>query len=315
MPRLIVTYTVPTPIPTPTPTPQPSLRVYKLATPAGPVGFGHRVTYTLAYGNPWHNTISNVVVTDRLPPNMRLVGATPAPATTPGPNSPITWNVGTLAPGDSDTITMIAETITRTWTVNLTETWTARFEGGQVQDLQVTYTLPVTLTDGWDATNGVSVTLALDARLRAQSAGVIPSDVLVAVVNTDDGATVTARPTSIDVNSTFTLTVLACYWGDANTGPRRENEVWLDDGLATRRMVSHRSEALDTYSLIAKSCPDALSRNPLPDPVPTVEARWRNAARISGRAGTTEVAQWSNTAEHSAEGYRTGLIYLPVVGR
>jgi uncharacterized repeat protein (TIGR01451 family) len=68
---------------------------------------GDTITYTITVTNNGPNTADNVVVTDFVPVTLELISATP----TRGAHDPLvgTWNVGTLASGESATLTVMAE--------------------------------------------------------------------------------------------------------------------------------------------------------------------------------------------------------------
>ena len=66
-----------------------------------PVVPGETLVYTLVYTNYGPSGAENVVVADTLPPEVTFVAADPTQSS--GPN-PLTWNLGTLAAGDSGRI-------------------------------------------------------------------------------------------------------------------------------------------------------------------------------------------------------------------
>ena len=83
--------------------------VYVTKSEPGCVHPGELVTFQIAYGNNGNGPAANVVVADILPPELTFVSAVPAP-TGVGP----TWNnlgatPGTLAPGESGVITVVAQ--------------------------------------------------------------------------------------------------------------------------------------------------------------------------------------------------------------
>jgi uncharacterized repeat protein (TIGR01451 family) len=85
-----------------TPVRRPVLTIGKAALPPGvatnPVGLNDRITYTLSITNTGDLTATNVVLTDAIPPGTEYVAGTASPAS--AANSPMTWNIGTLAPGE-----------------------------------------------------------------------------------------------------------------------------------------------------------------------------------------------------------------------
>jgi uncharacterized repeat protein (TIGR01451 family) len=83
--------------------PQASLSVLKVGDPAA-VAPGELVTYTLVVSNAGPSDAQDVVVTDDLPAEVSLVDANPAPDASP---DPLTWNLGTVAAGESKSITVV----------------------------------------------------------------------------------------------------------------------------------------------------------------------------------------------------------------
>jgi uncharacterized repeat protein (TIGR01451 family) len=77
-------------------------KLSETSLPNGVVGQDRLITYTLIATNTGGVTATNVVITDPLPAGTQLVAgsATPAPASL----SPLTWQIGDLAPGQSVTI-------------------------------------------------------------------------------------------------------------------------------------------------------------------------------------------------------------------
>ena len=73
--------------------------VTKTAQPTS-VGIGEVVTFTIDYSNNGMTTIDNYQITDQVPAGMSFVGCDNGCAGT----SPITWNLGALAPGASGTV-------------------------------------------------------------------------------------------------------------------------------------------------------------------------------------------------------------------
>lgn len=90
-----------------TPVPAPSLA--KSPAAQGPFTTGDAVGWTLSYGNPGAASLLNTVLEDKLPLGFTLVSASPA-ATTVIPGNPtiVRWNLGTLAPGASGSVTLVA---------------------------------------------------------------------------------------------------------------------------------------------------------------------------------------------------------------
>jgi len=97
----IVFVVIPTPTPTPTPIPEISLTK---EGPEGPLFSGEAAvpfTYTLTVENPGGQAVSGVVVTDVLPLGVDFVSATDGGALEGGM---VTWEIGSLAPGESKAV-------------------------------------------------------------------------------------------------------------------------------------------------------------------------------------------------------------------
>ncbi len=102
------------------------LRLIKASTPASPA-VGSNFNYTITVTNDGSSTATNVQVTDQLPPTTQVGVTTGGITTTQGtttynaatPN--IVWNVGTLAPNASATLTIPATRVTADNTVNTAE--------------------------------------------------------------------------------------------------------------------------------------------------------------------------------------------------
>ncbi|HEX6293012.1 MAG TPA: SdrD B-like domain-containing protein [Herpetosiphonaceae bacterium] len=80
---------------------------------------GQTLTYTLTYTNTGPGLAQSVTITDTLPSGLTFVSATPAPASQTGQN--LSWNLGTLAPGQSGTIA-VQTTVAATAPATLTNT-------------------------------------------------------------------------------------------------------------------------------------------------------------------------------------------------
>ncbi|WP_009631938.1 DUF11 domain-containing protein [Synechocystis sp. PCC 7509] len=102
------------------------LRLTKVSTPASPT-VGGTFDYTITVTNDGSSTATNVQVTDQLPPTIQVAvtsvgitttqGSTTYNATTPN----VVWNVGTLAPNTSATLTIPATRLTADNTLNTAE--------------------------------------------------------------------------------------------------------------------------------------------------------------------------------------------------
>jgi uncharacterized repeat protein (TIGR01451 family) len=105
----------PPPPPPPAPSPKIDLVITKAASP-NPVTLGDNVTYTLTVTNKGPNQANNVVMTDSLPSEVTFVSVTTNKGTCTGTNA-ITCNLGQVAVGELDTITIVVKpTVTGTIT-------------------------------------------------------------------------------------------------------------------------------------------------------------------------------------------------------
>ncbi|ANE44711.1 DUF11 domain-containing protein [Deinococcus puniceus] len=78
------------------------------------VATGDKITYTLSVRNPYTRPLTNVVVSDPVPAHTDFVGAS-AGGVVAGPvgTQVVTWNLGTLQPGETRTLTMDTAVSTR----------------------------------------------------------------------------------------------------------------------------------------------------------------------------------------------------------
>ena len=107
---------------------------------------GNQVTYTLTVTNNGPSVSSGVVVTDNLPTGLTLVSATPSVGTWSSPN----WSVGSINPGSSVYMTVVAQTSPALSPGNVTNTAT----------VIATTTDPI-LTNN-SSSVGVTITVAAD---------------------------------------------------------------------------------------------------------------------------------------------------------
>ncbi|HEV8304190.1 MAG TPA: hypothetical protein VGQ25_04475 [Gemmatimonadales bacterium] len=99
----------------------PALTLTKALVGPAQAQIGQPVQYTLRYGDATGGApVSNVVLTDTLPPGLNYVSAAPAP-TIVGPV--LTWALGNLAPGDTGVVSLVLQvsgTVTDTvWAQNV----------------------------------------------------------------------------------------------------------------------------------------------------------------------------------------------------
>lgn len=78
------------------------------------VAVGDTITYTLAVRNPYAHALTNVVVSDPIPAHLDFVSASSggSSAGTPGAQV-VSWNLGTLQPGEARTLTIVTRVSTR----------------------------------------------------------------------------------------------------------------------------------------------------------------------------------------------------------
>jgi uncharacterized repeat protein (TIGR01451 family) len=76
---------------------------------SAPFPTGDTMTYTINYGNAGELPSPNVIITDHLPDGVRYVGYESTAPVSLKSTEPLVWAVGTLPPGASETIRLIAE--------------------------------------------------------------------------------------------------------------------------------------------------------------------------------------------------------------
>jgi len=88
----------------------PSLNLAKTDGP-DPIEPQQELTYTISYSNTGESTATDVIVTDVVPADTTFVSANPAPTSAPavGGTGTVTWNVGSVPPGGSGTLTLVVE--------------------------------------------------------------------------------------------------------------------------------------------------------------------------------------------------------------
>ncbi len=87
----------------------PNLSLVKSVQPPGIVNPGDYITYTVQVSNSGNYTATNTIIRDTTPANTAFVSASPAPISGPpvGGSGEVVWNVGTLLPGQSKTLTFV----------------------------------------------------------------------------------------------------------------------------------------------------------------------------------------------------------------
>jgi len=85
----------------------------KTVTPAGTVAQGDTLTYTLTFGNPYDFPLTNVHAQDTLAPTLTFVSATHG-GTHDAFTRTVHWTAGTLAPGETRTVTLVTRVATGT---------------------------------------------------------------------------------------------------------------------------------------------------------------------------------------------------------
>lgn len=80
----------------------------------GTVAAGDTITYTLTVRNPYTRPLTNAVVTDPIPAHVDFVSASAGGVLGGQPGAQtVTWNLGTLAPGETRTLTITTQVSTR----------------------------------------------------------------------------------------------------------------------------------------------------------------------------------------------------------
>ncbi len=87
----------------------PNLNLVKSVTPNNLVNPGDLLTYTVQVSNTGNFTATNVIIRDTTPGSTSYVSATPAPLTAPavGGTGDVSWNLGTLLPGQSTSVSFV----------------------------------------------------------------------------------------------------------------------------------------------------------------------------------------------------------------
>jgi len=87
----------------------PNLNLVKSVTPNNLVNPGDLLTYTVQVSNTGNFTATNVIIRDTTPGSTSYVSATPAPVTAPavGGTGDVSWNLGTLLPGQSTNVSFV----------------------------------------------------------------------------------------------------------------------------------------------------------------------------------------------------------------
>lgn len=76
----------------------------------GSVGAGNTITYTLQIHNPYASPLTNVVVSDPIPAHLDFVSASDQGTFT---TNAVNWNIGTLAPNETRSLTIVTTVSTR----------------------------------------------------------------------------------------------------------------------------------------------------------------------------------------------------------
>lgn len=92
---------------------------------------GDNISFKLIVGNSGTATATNFTVKDYLPSSLQYISSTPQAASVNG--NTITWNITSLAPGQTTTITIQAKIILAVWEKNRTEVCDYE-EAGELQD-------------------------------------------------------------------------------------------------------------------------------------------------------------------------------------
>jgi len=107
------------------------LYIYKYANPSSgqPVTTGQDITYTLYVQNTGNTTLTNVTVNDVVPSGTQLVSSDGVASTD---QSSVTWNIGTLAVGQSTTKTFTVKVLSGTNTIYNTATGNGNSNGSTI---------------------------------------------------------------------------------------------------------------------------------------------------------------------------------------
>jgi uncharacterized repeat protein (TIGR01451 family) len=185
------------------------LSITKLDTP-DPVVAGTNLTYTINVANAGPSAATNVVVTDILPAQVKVLSATPSGAGSCGgttgagdPAQPLTCNLGSLASGASTAITVLVKVDS---------------------DVPQGFTLVNNATVSSDATD------ANNANNKATATTLVNAVADLLTVKTSDKAVY--KPSTL---VTYTITV-------SNLGPSKALAVQVTDNLPTDRQALYQSD-------------------------------------------------------------------------
>ena len=213
-----------------TPTPAADLTIDKTVVPAGSVGAGEALTYTLAFANQGAMPATGVVITDLLPTSLTDVAVASSVPLTPLPGVTYAWQIADLAASAGGTITVTGRTradlAEGAWITNTAAiTTTARDQ--QPGNNVVTTTLRISAFDHYTALGGqLQSDVVNDAFLTADYAYLATDAGLDKIRRRDH-----ARVDWITRPGGFTSVVLyggQLYLGTADAGLYRWDEAALD---------------------------------------------------------------------------------------
>jgi uncharacterized repeat protein (TIGR01451 family) len=117
--------------------------LHKSSCPSTLVPPGGAITYTITFG-VFGRSVDGVTLVDHLPADLAYDAASPAPDSAPavGDSGDITWNFGTLNPGDTKTVTIDA-TVSASLSQGATVTNTASLSGVGIDSVDADKTITV----------------------------------------------------------------------------------------------------------------------------------------------------------------------------
>lgn len=120
---------------------EPFLTLKKTAS-SSVVGAGRKIVYTLEFTNAGTSAATNVVLTDPIPPNTTFVAATGSPTST----NPVTWNLGTLAPGASGSVSLTVQVSSAATAATPPIENTATIDGDNTEPASSSVSTPIVTT-------------------------------------------------------------------------------------------------------------------------------------------------------------------------
>ena len=196
----------------------PQLSITKANSPTGTVSPGQPITYTMVVANDGTGTASNVVVSDTVPTNTTYASCTVGCSTNGPPVTTVTWNLGSIAPQTSQTVTftVTANTGLAVGSYTLSNQASVSATGvSAIPSNTVTNSLQVT----------PQLTLAKSANPAAASAVIPGQSIVYSLLVTNTGTSAATNVQVIDAVPSNTSYV-SCTAGCTTNGPPVTSVTW-----------------------------------------------------------------------------------------